>query len=490
MNKVDLSAVFGLPPEKAIEYFQGKGYTLTWGWQDMWQEAHAKAFTVAKVMRTDILNDIRGALDEALNNGITLRDFEKKLTPVLQAKGWWGKTEHVNTLTGEISTAQLGSPRRLKTIYQTNLQTAYMAGRYKGMMENVGSHPYWQYVAVIDRRTRPMHRAMNGSIFRADDAFWDSHYPPNGLNCRCRVSAVSAYEVKRDGLQVQSSEGRMIDQEILMKDGSTTQVKALRIKVDGRDQLFAPDAGWSYNPGKAAAQGRASAVLVSRKFSEMPAALRSAALAPTKVGKVSETLHQAVNGALQAIPQRLQMEVMARGYQVVLGKSLLEIEPDLASVLPRGYNNYPASWVNLDGGILRGSRIAIAETCLSETGELMLTDVTRAAQLLRHEFGHALDASLKLSSRKEFVTTYAREAEQLQPWLDKLPSGSDAHRQLAYLLQRGRAGREETFAELFAEIYGGGTSDTINAALAFPESKIGVKVLIDELLSGVSSLIR
>jgi len=37
---------------------------------------------------------------------------------------------------------------------------------------------------------------------------------------------------------------------------------------------------------------------------------------------------------------------------------------------------------------------------------------------------------------------------------------------------------------LFAEIYGGGTSDTINAALAFPESKIGVKVLIDELLKG------
>ena len=293
-DTVNLSAVFGLPPEKAIEYFQSKGYALTWGWQDLWQEAQAKSFTVAKVMRTDILSDMRGALDEAQKNGTTLRDFEKKLTPLLQAKGWWGKTEHVNTLTGEISTAQLGSPRRLKTIYQTNLQTAYMAGRYRSMMENVGSHPYWQYVAVMDGRTRPAHRAMNGAIFRADDAFWDSHYPPNGFNCRCRVSAVSAYEVKRDGLQVQSSEGRLIDHEIRMKDGSTTQVKALRIKVDGRDQLFAPDAGWSYNPGKAALPNLQKTV--TQKLLNTPAPVAIAAIKSLIQGPAFERFYTKPQG--------------------------------------------------------------------------------------------------------------------------------------------------------------------------------------------------
>jgi SPP1 gp7 family putative phage head morphogenesis protein len=253
MNKIDLSAVFGMPPEKAIDYFQSKGYAITWSWREkeMWQEAQAKAFTVAKVMNTDILKDIRGALDEALNNGTTLRDFEKKLTPILQAKGWWGKTEHVDTLTGEVSNVQLGSPRRLKTIYQTNMQTAYMAGRYRSMMESVDSHPYWQYVAILDGRTRPAHRAMNGRVFRYDDPLWGAMYPPNGFNCRCRVSAISAVEVKRDGIPIDSSEDRLIDHDIRMIDGSTVQVKALRIKVDGQDKLFAPDAGWSYNPGRA-----------------------------------------------------------------------------------------------------------------------------------------------------------------------------------------------------------------------------------------------
>lgn len=251
---MDLSTVFGLPPEKAIEYFQSKGYALTWDWRDLWQESQAKAFTVAKVMNTDILNNIRGALDDALNNGTTFHEFKKNLTPVLQAKGWWGKTEHINTITGEVSTAQLGSPRRLKTIYQTNLQTAYMAGRYRQMMESSDSHPYWQYVAVLDGRTRPTHRAMNGRVFRYDDALWSTHYPPNGFNCRCRVSPMTAAAVERDGIKVQSSADQLIDHDTPMKDGSTVQVKALRIKVDGQDKLFAPDAGWSYNPGRAAFQ--------------------------------------------------------------------------------------------------------------------------------------------------------------------------------------------------------------------------------------------
>jgi SPP1 gp7 family putative phage head morphogenesis protein len=251
-NTVDLLAAFGLPPEKAIEYFRAKGHAITWSWTDLWQESQTKAFTVAKVMNTDILNDIRGAVDDALSNGTTFQDFQKKLTPILQDKGWWGKTNHVNTATGEVSTAQLGSPRRLKTIYQTNLQTAYMAGRYKSMMESSDSHPYWQYVAVLDGRTRPMHRAMNGRVFGYGDDLWNTNYPPNGFNCRCRVRPLSRDAIDQENLTVESSAGRMVDHDITLQDGSTVTVKALRIKVDGQDKLFAADAGWSYNPGKAA----------------------------------------------------------------------------------------------------------------------------------------------------------------------------------------------------------------------------------------------
>ena len=73
-------------------------------------------------------------MQEALDEGKTGRWFEKELTPLLQKKGWWGKKETVDPETGEIERVQLGSPWRLQTIYRTNLQTAYMAGRYAGQI--------------------------------------------------------------------------------------------------------------------------------------------------------------------------------------------------------------------------------------------------------------------------------------------------------------------------------------------------------------------
>ena len=176
----DLKYAFGLPPEKAVDYFKSKGYAFSWDWQDTWQEAHAKAFTVAKVMRMDVLQDIRDALQKSLDEGTTFSQFKKELTPKLQANGWWGKK-----LVGDEEGAkqvQLGSPYRLNTIYRTNMQTAYMAGREQAQADNVQARPFWQYVAVLDARTRPSHRLLNGKVFRSDDPFWNTMYPPNGFN--------------------------------------------------------------------------------------------------------------------------------------------------------------------------------------------------------------------------------------------------------------------------------------------------------------------
>ncbi len=249
-EKPDLIYAFGLKPEKAIEYFKSKGYTFSWNWQDTWQEAHAKAFTVAKAMRMDILQDIRESVQKALDDGITLRQFQKDLTPKLQAKGWWGKKLIGDAEGGQ--TVQLGSPRRLATIYQVNMQTAYMAGRYKDMMDNVEDRPYWQYVAVLDAKTRPAHRALHGKVFRYDDPFWKSFYPPNGWNCRCRVRALSAADVKERGLEISEGGGSLREEEVLVsqRTGEEAKVTVYRDPKTGLDVY--PDAGWSYNPGEAA----------------------------------------------------------------------------------------------------------------------------------------------------------------------------------------------------------------------------------------------
>lgn len=201
MDRTDpavLEALFGLPPAEAIAHLKSKGLAITFNWAEMLDEAHARSFTVAKAMRLDVLRVLRKGVLDAIEQGKTLRQFETELTPLLQQQGWWGKQIVVDN-EGQAQEVQLGSPRRLKTIYQTNLQSAYMAGRMKAQIE-AAAFPWLMYVAIMDGRTRPSHAALNGRIWRKDDPVWASIYPPNGFNCRCRTRALTDGQMRREGL--------------------------------------------------------------------------------------------------------------------------------------------------------------------------------------------------------------------------------------------------------------------------------------------------
>ena len=259
-NPADLKAIFGLEPEQAIAYLKSKGYAITWNWQEMVDQAHDISFTVAKAMRLDLLSDIRGALETALQSGQTLKQFIADLQPVLESQGWWGKQVIVDSQgVGEM--VQLGSPRRLKTIYQTNLQSAYMAGRKASMEETTDTHPYWMYVAILDGKTRPSHRALHGQVFRHDDPIWASIFPPNGFNCRCRVVALTESAVKRRGLRVVSSEGNMftetVETGVNKRTGEirTAEVTGLRTTdAAGKSVTFRTDPGFNHAPGTGLAE--------------------------------------------------------------------------------------------------------------------------------------------------------------------------------------------------------------------------------------------
>ncbi|ENV2445670.1 phage minor head protein [Salmonella enterica] len=254
LSNQDMAALFGLPPERAIAYLKNKGYRITWDWEEMWQEAHAQAFTVAKLTRLDILEDIRRALEQALAEGKTGKWFAKELTPVLQAKGWWGKTTAVNPVTGEEEAVQQGSPWRLETIFRTNMDTLYSAGRWAEQRENAGERPYWMYVAIRDSRTRKTHLAMHGLVFRFDDPFWDAFYPPNGWRCRCSVIALTQAEVSLRGLRVGNSTGSLGQTLRLVseKTGEMQPVATYRMRdiIRHADIILSPDVGWSYSPGQ------------------------------------------------------------------------------------------------------------------------------------------------------------------------------------------------------------------------------------------------
>ncbi len=243
---VDLGYAIGLEPEKAIAYFESKGYQIGFRWQDVAAEAHAKAFTVAGVMKSDVLQDIRQALATSLKKGTTFDEFKRQLSPVLERKGWLGQGMIVDPDTGEIEGKRL-TPRRLQTIFQTNMQSAYMAGRYATQLEQVDTHPYWEYVAVLDSRTRPAHRALAGQIYRYDDPFWQTFYPPNGYRCRCRVRTRTRAYVEQNGIPVRDSSGNIVEVEIVDRSGTKRPALAYQDPVTGQKLL--PDPGFSSNPG-------------------------------------------------------------------------------------------------------------------------------------------------------------------------------------------------------------------------------------------------
>ncbi|EDV1421000.1 phage head morphogenesis protein, partial [Salmonella enterica subsp. salamae] len=98
--------------------------------------------------------------------------------------------------------------------------------------------------------------ALNGLVFRYDDPFWKTHYPPNGWNCRCRVRALS--QTRMDALGLKATQG---DKYLTTKKVQAAVNKATGeiIDIDMDVTTFAdgarvmtPDAGWSYNPGSAA----------------------------------------------------------------------------------------------------------------------------------------------------------------------------------------------------------------------------------------------
>ena len=205
-------------------------------WRDTAPEEHAAAFTVARTAGYDVLGDIRKAVEQAVARRQSFEEFRAGLEPVLQAKGWWGAK--VDPTTGE--TVQLGSPRRLKTIYWANVRSAYAAGEWEKTERARRVLPYLIYVESTAREKRPEHLAWVGTILPVDDPWWEEHYPPNGWGCMCRVRQISEREALEAGYRPEQRPadfGRRTD--VNLRTGEVTEVPV------------GVDPGWSSNPGRA-----------------------------------------------------------------------------------------------------------------------------------------------------------------------------------------------------------------------------------------------
>lgn len=239
-----------LPPPEAVEAFKRRGLlTPSFSWQDIYGAEHGYQFTVAKMMRLDLLQLVYDQLQSVVDAGESLAQFERALTPKLQDAGWWGEQEVIDPTTGEPRVAQLGSPERLRLIYEVNLRQSYAAGRWERIERTKRVNPLIIYRTMRDERVRASHRAWDGLVLPVDHPFWRTHYPQNGWRCRC-----IAYGVNERGVERLERAGMRIQREappieyVEFTNRRTGEVVSVPRGIDP---------GFEHNPGIRSARAKA-----------------------------------------------------------------------------------------------------------------------------------------------------------------------------------------------------------------------------------------
>ena len=225
----------GAPPE-ASRFLRTKSLAPSFRWDDVEPEEHAVAFAVAGVAEMGVLEDVRGVVQRALDEGQTVEQFRAGLKDALEAKGWCGPRTITDPVTGETRTINLSAPRRVRTIYRANLRSARAAGQWERIERTKDALPWLEYRLGPSEVHRPDHAALEGTILPADDAFWSTHFPPNGWGCKCWVRQMSTRQMERRG-------GPTERPEVMSRTVVNRRTGARREVPIGTDP------GWDVNPG-------------------------------------------------------------------------------------------------------------------------------------------------------------------------------------------------------------------------------------------------
>lgn len=210
-----------------IDFLKQKRLKPTRVWTDALRGDHDRAFVVAGVTDMAMLEEFRAAMLEGAKT-YDIRPFAAEFDRIVEKYGW--------SYNG-------GRGWRIRTIFETNIRTSYMAGRLRQMRDPdmVKLRPYWQYIHADTRvplNARPQHEAWNGLVLRWDDPWWDTFFPPNDWMCSCGVRTLSRGDLRRLGKDGPDRTPEIIFDDV--RDPAT----GLTAKVP-RGVGF----GWDYMPG-------------------------------------------------------------------------------------------------------------------------------------------------------------------------------------------------------------------------------------------------
>jgi len=302
----DLVKPFGVQFGQAIDYLKGKLPEATMKWDDLAGPVHGKVFAIAGATNTDLVADIQKSLVDALKNGTTITQFRKDFDATVQKYGW--------TYRGKRGW-------RTSVIFNNNMRSAHMAGRWEQLQANKARRPFLQYRTAGDARVRPMHRMWNGLIFPIDDAFWQTHYPPNGWGCRCTVRAYGQADLDEGNLQV-SEPFQVKTREVVTRDGEITDRVPVGI-----------DPGWDHNVGQS---WIAPELALGQKIAALPKPLQGLladkAVSPAYQKVLNDNFKAFKTAIKQPVGQAQIVGFMDSGMINAIAEKLPEVELQTTSV--------------------------------------------------------------------------------------------------------------------------------------------------------------
>ncbi|MEG1087764.1 MAG: phage minor head protein, partial [Cetobacterium sp.] len=168
---------FEMKFEEAINAFLNKTPILYETIEQITDEIRTNSFWLKKSLDLEVTERVFKTFKKSLENGGTFEEWIDDSAEILSKAGL------------------LNNPYYLETVYRTNMLSQYSIGNYAQQMEVTKQYPYWQYLSIIDNSTSDICNKFHKKIYKWDDAFWASYYPPNHFRCRSLVISLAKDEI-------------------------------------------------------------------------------------------------------------------------------------------------------------------------------------------------------------------------------------------------------------------------------------------------------
>lgn len=175
-----------LPFEEAAAFFRARVPLTREEWDELEAKLRFRAFTVARLTELDAVNRIREKLLAVTEEGKTFQEFmaEAGEDELLRKAGF-----------------HRSNPWYWETVFRTNIQTAYNAGR-RLQLSRDPDVLYYEFVGIRDSRQTEICRRRTGVIRPANDPWWSRNTPPLHYGCRSTIRPIYREEAELRGIRV------------------------------------------------------------------------------------------------------------------------------------------------------------------------------------------------------------------------------------------------------------------------------------------------